>query len=183
MNREPRQEKVEAVEKLRSGFEQSKSTILTDYRGMNVAAMTKLRRNMRQAGVEYKVVKNTLAKIALHDLGITGLDLFFEGPTAIAMSKTDPVAPAKIISDFIRETRDTSLQVKAGLLNREFIDEAGIRALADLPSREQLLARVAGCFASPLSSMASVLSAPLRNVGYALQEILKRKEEQALAAG
>lgn len=183
MNREPKQEKVEAVKALRSGFEQSKSSILTDYRGINVAAMTKLRRNMRQAGVEYKVVKNTLAKIALHDLGITGLDPFFEGPTAIAMSKTDPVAPAKIISDFIRETRDTSLKVKAGLLNREFITEAGIRALAELPSREQLLARVARCFVSPLSSMASVLSAPLRNVGYALQEIRKQKEEQAPVAG
>jgi len=177
LKREPRQEKVKAVSELRSEFEQALSTVLTDYRGIDVATMTKLRRNMRQAGVQYKVVKNTLAKIALHDMGITGLDSFLEGPTAIATSTTDPVAPAKVISDFIRETRDVPLQVKAGLLNREFVDAAGIRALADLPSRIELLARVAGCLSSPLSRFASVLSAPLRNVGYALEQIRKQKEQ------
>jgi len=149
--------------------------------GIDVATMTKLRRNMRQAGVEYKVVKNTLARIALHDMGITELDPFLEGPTAIAMSASDPVAPAKVISDFIRETRDVPLQVKAGLLNRQFMNEVGIKALAELPSREQLLARVVGCFSAPLSSFASVLSAPLRNAGYALEQIRKQKEQAEAA--
>lgn len=175
--RSPRAEKVESVAEIRAKLEKSHSVILTNYRGINVANMTKLRKNMREAGVDYKVVKNTLAKRALHDIGVTSLDKYLEGPTAIAFGVADPVTPAKVILNFAKDVKE--LEVKAGLLGKNFLSVDGIKALADLPSREMLLAKVAGCIASPLSTFASLLSAPLRNIAYGLEAIRKKKEAEA----
>jgi large subunit ribosomal protein L10 len=183
LDRTPRKEKVEAVAEILSSLKSSKSAVLTNYRGINVAMMTRLRKNMRDAGVDYRVVKNTLAKIALHDLGITDLDQHLEGPTAIAFGTDDPVAPAKVLIGFIKSEKDVKdFQVKAGILDGKFMSADGVKALADLPAREVLLAQVAGTFASPLSSLASVLSAPIRNVAYALEAVRKQKEEAGQAA-
>jgi large subunit ribosomal protein L10 len=183
LDRTPRKEKVEAVAEILDSFKSSKSAILTNYRGINVAMITKLRKNMREAGVDYKVVKNTLARIALHEMGIKDLDEHLEGPTAIAFGMTDPVAPAKVLMTFIREAKDVKdFGVKAGLLDGKFMAADGVKALADLPSKDVLLAMVAGMFASPLSSLASVWSAPIRNVAYALEAVRKQKEEASQAA-
>lgn len=180
MDKAPRTEKVMSVDEIRDKLQRSKSLVLTNFRGVNVANMTKFRKAMREAGIEYKVVKNTLAKIALHDMGVDGLDTFLEGPTAIAFGIADPVAPAKVITSFMKDVKE--LEIKAGLLGLDVLKIDGIKALADLPSREVLLARVAGCIASPLTSLASLFSAPIRNVAYGLEAIRKQKEEAAGAS-
>jgi len=179
LEKSPRPEKVLSVSEIRSKFEASQAIVLTNYRGINVKAMTKLRKSLREAGVEYRVIKNSLARIALHDMGIDGLDTHLEGPTAIAFGLNDPVAPAKVLRNAQKDIRE--LEMKAGLLGKNILQVDGIKALADLPSKEVLLARVAGCFASPLTTMVSLLAAPLRNVGYGLEAIRKKKEAEAQA--
>lgn len=147
--------KEQEVAELQSLFEKSQSVVLTEYRGITVAQDVKLRAKMRAAGVEYRVAKNTLIRIASHNAGYDCLDAYLEGPTAIAFSE-DPVAAAKISGDFIKENKVTAF--KAGILNGSFMDAAGVDALAKLPSREILLAQVAGCFAAPMSALARVIN-------------------------
>ena len=149
-------EKEQQVAELQELFANAQSVVLTDYRGINVAQDVKLRAKMRAAGVEYRVAKNTLIKLAGHNAGYDCLDAYLEGPTAIAFSE-DPVAAAKVIGDFIKENKVTSF--KAGLLTGSFIDAAGIDALAKLPPRDVLLSQVASCFAAPLSSVARAFNA------------------------
>ena len=146
-------EKEQEVAELQALFEKSESVVLTDYRGITVAQDVKLRAKMREAGVEYRVAKNTLIKIASHNAGYDCLDTYLNGPTAIAFAE-DPVAAAKVSGDFIKENKVTSF--KGGILTGAFIDAAGIDALAKLPPREILLAQVAGCFAAPMSALARV---------------------------
>ena len=148
--------KEKAVAEMQQLFAENEAVILTDYRGISVDKDVKLRAQLRNAGVEYRVAKNTLIKIACNNYGVTSLDSYLEGPTAIAFSK-DPVAAAKIIGDFIKENKVTSF--KAGLLSGEFLDAAGVDALSKLPSREILLAQVAGCFAAPMAAMARAFNA------------------------
>lgn len=143
--------KEKAVAELQQLFVENDTVILTDYRGVSVAQDVKLRAKLRAAGVDYRVAKNTLLKIASNNLGQTCLDEYLNGPTAVAFSK-DPVVAAKIIGEFIKENKVTSF--KAGLLTGKFIDAAGVDALAKLPSREILLAQVAGCFAAPMAALA-----------------------------
>lgn len=169
-----RQEKEAAVQELLEKLGQAKGAVLTDYRGISVIKMTDLRRQLRQSGIELKVVKNTLAKRAASELGISGLDQYLEGPTAIAFSLTDPVAPAKSISEFIRTNK--ILEVKAGLVEGKVISAAGVQALADLPPREVLIAQVVGGIAAPLSGFLNVLQGPIRKLGYALEAVRKQKE-------
>lgn len=161
------------VEEIKGKLQNAKGVVLADYRGLNVAEVTKLRTKLREAGVEYKVLKNTMTRIAAHDLGINGLDPFLEGPTAIAFG-TDPVAPAKVISEFAKTNKN--LEIKAGLLEGKVIDFEGVKALADLPSREVLLAQIAAGMQAPLVGMVNVLQGPLRKAVYALDAIRKQKE-------
>jgi len=168
-----RQEKEAVVEMLREKFQNSKVIILTDYKGLNVAAMNKLRRKMQAADSEFKVVKNTLTKRVTHEMGLEDLDPFLEGPTAIATSSTDPVAPAKVLKEISKEHKE--LEIKAGLLEGSVVDIAAIKALADLPSREILLAQVVGGMQAPLSGFAGALQRLLRNFAYALEAIRKQK--------
>jgi len=149
-------EKEQEVAELQALFEKSQSVVLTDYRGITVAQDVKLRAKMRAAGVEYRVAKNTLIKIASHNAGYDCLDNYLEGPTAIAFSE-DAIAAAKVSGDFIRENKVTSF--KAGILTGNFIDAAGIDALAKLPSREVLLSQVAACFNAPMSAVARAFNA------------------------
>lgn len=171
VSRETKQEQVqELVEKLGG----AKGAVLTDYKGISVAKITLLRKQLREADVEFKVVKNTLAKRASAELGIEGLDTYLEGPTAIAFSLTDPVAPAKTVSEFIKNEK--MLEIKAGLVEGKVISGDGVKALADLPSREVLIAQVVGTMAAPLSGFLNVLQGPVRKLGYALEAIRKQKE-------
>lgn len=176
MNKQ-REAKVAATREIRDKLGASILAILADYRGLNVAEMTKLRRQLREAGVEFKVVKNTLTARAAQELGLDGLEPHLQGPTAIAFSATDPVAPAKILNEVVRNSK--TFQIKAGVLQGRIIGINEIKALSELPSREQLLARVVGGFQAPLSGLVNVLAGNMRNLVYALEAIRKKKEEAA----
>lgn len=161
------------VQKIKDNLAASKGAVLADYRGLNVAQITDLRRQLREAGVEYKVVKNTLTRLAASELGIEGLDSYLEGPTAIAYGKEDAVAPAKILSEFAKINKD--LEIKAGILDGKVIDLQSVKALAALPSREVLLAKVLGGMQAPMYGFANVLSANLRNFVYVLEAVRAQK--------
>lgn len=169
-----RPEKELVVGDIRERIEKAQVMVLTNYRGLNVAQVTKLRKKLREAGVEFRVLKNTLTRIAAHQTGLTGLDQYLEGPTAIAFGYTDPVAPAKALSDFAKDNKQ--LEIKAGLLAGKVIDPVGVKALADLPPREVLLARVLGGMQTPLVGFASVLQAPIRGFVYGLESLRKKRE-------
>ena len=169
-------EKQSVVSELKGKLSASKGAVLTNYRGLTVAQDTQLRRKLREGGVEYRVVKNTMTRIAAQEIGIEGLDVYLEGPTAIAMCETDPVAPARIISEFIKENKLKSLEVKAGLLEGKVIDADGVKALADLPSREVLLSKALAGMQSPIVGFVNVLQGSLRKFVYALEAVRKQKE-------
>lgn len=169
--------KKQEVAQLKENFKNIKSAVITDYRGLNVTELTELRARLREAGVEYKVTKNTLLKIAAKEAGIEGLDEFFKGPTAVAYGLEDAVAPAQIISKFAKD--HDNLEIKAGILDGEVIGLDEIKALADLPPREILLTQLAGVFQAPIVGLVNVLQGPIRKMGYALEEIRKVKEQQA----
>lgn len=164
---------AEIVEKMK----ESKSFIVTDYRGLTVAEVTELRNQLREAGVEYKVLKNTLLTIAAKELGYEGIDDYFKGPTAVAFGVEDAVAPAQVLSKFAKDNE--KLEIKAGILDGQFINAEEIQALAELPSKEVLLGKLANILQSPIAGMAQVLQGSIRKLVYALAEIQKVKEQQA----
>lgn len=169
-----RTEKQAIVAELKEKLTATKGAVLTNYRGLTVGQDTKLRRKLREAGVEYRVVKNTMTRIAAQEIGLEGLDAYLEGPTAIAISMTDPVAPAKLISEFAKENK--VLEIKAGIVEGKVIDAAGVKELASLPSREVLIAKMLGSMQSPISGFVNVLQGTIRNVVYVLEAVRKQKE-------
>jgi len=169
-----RPEKVSEVEVLRERLGRAQTVVLTDFRGLTVAEIGQLRARLRQAGVEYRVVKNRLLRIAARDAGIEALDAYLEGPTAAAFGYDDPVAVAKIIHDFIRQMR--KLETKGGVIDRRAVTAAEIRRLADLPPRQVLLAQLAGGIAGPLAGMVAVLSGVTRGLATVLDQIRQQRE-------
>jgi large subunit ribosomal protein L10 len=156
---------AEIVEKLKT----SKSTILTDYRGLTVAEMTELRKQLREAGVEFKVLKNTLTRRATEEVGLTELNESLTGPTAIAFSYDDVVAPAKILHKFAKDHE--ALEIKGGVVEGRIVSLDEVKALAELPSREGLL-----------SMLLSVLQAPMRNFALAVKAVADKNGEAGEAA-
>jgi large subunit ribosomal protein L10 len=169
-----RERKQQIVNEIKEKLDNSSAVIVTDYRGLNVSQMTKLRAELRNAGIEYKVLKNTLTSLAARELDLADLDNYLSGPTAIAFSREDPVAPAKVLTKFAKEHK--ALEIKGGLLDGKIIDANSIKALADLPGREELLAQVLRGFQSPLSQLVNVLNGPIRNLVYVLEAVRKQKE-------
>lgn len=157
----------------------AKSVILADYRGLTVEQDTDLRNALRKAGVEYKVVKNTLTKFAMKENGLDAIDGYLNGPTAIALGVADPVTPAKVLVEYARKYE--KLELKAGVVEGKIVDIEGIRALAELPSREVLVARALGSFKSPISGLVNVLNANLRGLAVALNAICEQKVKTAEA--
>lgn len=168
--------KKQVVAEVKEKLNSAHSVVITDFRGLTVAEATELRAKLREAGVEYKVLKNTLFKIAADDIGIEGFDQYLAGPNAFAFGLSDAVAPAKVLSEFAKTHKN--LVIKAGYLEGKVIDMDGVKALADLPSREELLSKVLAGMQSPLYGMVNVLQGPIRKLGYALEEVRKLKEAQ-----
>ncbi|WCK54681.1 50S ribosomal protein L10 [Aneurinibacillus sp. Ricciae_BoGa-3] len=160
-----REEKVQAVSEIVDKFRSSKSTVVADYRGLNVAQVTQLRKLCREAGVDFKVYKNTLARRATAEVELTGLDEYLTGPTAIAFSMEDEMAAAKVLSDFAKANE--ALEIKAGVLEGNVMNAAEVKAIASLPNREGLL-----------SMLLSVLQAPMRNFALAVKAVGDQKEGQ-----
>lgn len=173
----PRPEKVAAVEEIRGRLEESKAVFVTDYRGLTVAQITRLRRKLRELGTDYKVVKNTLTRLAAQDTDAQALDPYLSGPSALAFAKEDPVATAKALSDFARESR--VLEVRGGVLGGKPLGPDDVKALADLPPREVLLAQVVGGIQAPIAGFVFVLQGTLRKLVYALDAVRQKKEEAA----
>lgn len=159
-----REEKEQLVADIAQKLRDSKSTILTDYRGLNVAEVTELRKNLRDAGIEYKVLKNTMVRRATASTDLTEIDEHLKGPTAIAFSNEDVVAPAKILVDFAK--KHEALEIKVGILEGQVVSIDEVNSLASLPSREGLL-----------SMLLSVLQAPMRNMALAVKAVADQKDE------
>lgn len=169
-------EKQAIVAELKERLTTAKGAVLTNYRGLTVAQDTQLRRKLREAGVEYRVVKNTMTRIAAQEAGVDDLVGYLEGPTAMAVSFSDPVAPARVISDFVKEHKLKTLEVKAGLVEGKVITADGVKALANLPSREVLLSQVLAGMQAPIAGLVNVLQGSIRNVVYVLDAVRQQKE-------
>ena len=132
------EEKSQVVSEIKEKFQQASGIVLADYRGLTVAQVTQLRAQLRLAGVEFRVMKNTLVRRAAGELGVEGLDSYLKGPTALAFC-ADPVAPAKVLLEFAKVNKLNKFQIKAGVLDGKVIGPEEVKALAALPSREVLL--------------------------------------------
>ncbi|MBM7704977.1 50S ribosomal protein L10 [Metabacillus iocasae] len=159
------EQKKQVVEEIADKFKASNSTIVVDYRGLNVSEVTELRKQLREAGIEFKVYKNSLTRRAAEQAELTGLNDALTGPNAIAFGGEDVVAPAKILNDFAK--KHEALEIKAGVIEGNVTTVEEIKALAELPSREGLL-----------SMLLSVLQAPIRNLALATKAVADQKEEQ-----
>ncbi|EOB9289898.1 TPA: 50S ribosomal protein L10 [Staphylococcus aureus] len=158
--------KKQLVDEIAEVLSNSVSTVIVDYRGLTVAEVTDLRSQLREAGVEYKVYKNTMVRRAAEKAGIEGLDEFLTGPTAIATSSEDAVAAAKVISGFAKDHE--ALEIKSGVMEGNVITAEEVKTVGLLPSHDGLV-----------SMLLSVLQAPVRNFAYAVKAIGEQKEENA----
>ena len=177
MPTEAKRQEVAELTELLSG---SSSAIVADYRGLTVADMGAVRRTLRDRGISYRVVKNRLARIAADQAGLGELAPLLDGPSALAVGSADEVVVARTFLDATRPYRAVS--VRGGVIRGRRIDAEEVTALASLPGREVLLGQLAGGIAAPLTGLASLLSAPLRNLGYALQQLAERKAEEGGSA-
>ena len=178
---EPRSDKVAEVEALEERLRNSSIVILTDYRGLTVGEIGTLRGKLRGASLEYRVAKNTLLSRAAENVGVVGLEPHLTGPTAVVFGNDDPGVPARVLQDFIRQFR--KLEIKGGVVEGHALDAAGVQALATLPGRPELLARVVGAVQGPLFSLVMVLTAAPRGLVTALDAIRKRRETEEGASG
>lgn len=168
-----RTEKETIVQELAQRLADTPATFLADYRGINVEQATQLRRELTQAGVEYRVVKNNLLKLAAQGTPSEELQSFCAGPTAIALSGADPVAPAKILSKFAKEI--DAFELKAGVLSGKLLSVTEIGALAALPSREELLAKALSSMNAPVSNFVGTMAAMPRSLVQVLNAIGQSK--------
>ena len=167
------EQKKVIVAQIKEKFESAHSAVFVDYRGLTVAEVTELRNECRKAGVEYVVLKNTMIELAAKELGIEGLDSYLKGPTAVAFGHKDPASPPKILSDFIKKT--TKMELKCAVIDKQTLDAAGAQALADLPPKEVLIAKMMGSLNAPITNFVGVLSATLRSLVYAIEAVRKQK--------
>ncbi len=158
--------KKQKVEEIKVKFDGAKSAILVDFRGLNVDETTELRKNFREAGVEYKVYKNNLVKLAIADTEFEPLSQDLTGPNAIAFSYDDPVTPARIIKNFAE--KHDNLELKTGVVEGIYFDQEKIIEISSIPSRDVLLAKLLGS-----------LQAPVSNFAYLLSNIIEEKEKEA----
>lgn len=165
--------KAEVVAEIKDKFNSSAAVILTDYRGLTVKEMQALRVKLREVGGEVRVYKNTLTEIALRELALPTMDEYLQGPTAFVFSAEDPVAPAKAIVDFAKEHK--ALEVKGGFIDNAVINAESVKAVAALPSREQLVARLLGALQGPMSSLVRVMNGPQAAFARAVRAVADQK--------
>lgn len=167
------EEKKAVVSSLADQMKNASSGVLVDYKGITVADDTKLRRELRKAGVEYAVVKNTMLRLAADQTGLKELDPVLSGTTALAVSATDPVAPAKILNAYAK--KNDNFKIKAGFVDGKVISPKEVASLAELPSREVLISRVLGGLNAPISGFVNVLNGNIRGLVVALNAIAEKK--------
>lgn len=172
----PKQEKIDAVELVKEKLSRAKSVVVTDYRGLTVAQMTDLRNRLRKEDVEYKIVKNRLAKIALRESGLDPMDDFLKGTTAIAFGTKDPISPAKVLTAYAKDNE--KLKIIGGLMDNAIMDVSMITVLSQMPSREVLLGRLVGSLASPVQRLAYGLNQTAAKVVFAVAAVARKRAEQ-----
>ena len=170
----PRPEKVQAVEEIKERFEKAEATFLTEYRGLTVNEQQELRRGLRAAGAEYKVVKMSLARRAALELGFDELTESMNGPTAIAFASADPVPVAKALKDFAKDHE--RLVLKVGLMSGKLLAPEQVSKLADIEPRDVLLSKIAGAAKAPLAKMAGMLASFTRDSASMFSQLLEKKE-------
>ncbi len=174
MERSPRPEKVAVVDEVRARLSDATSTIVTEYRGLDVKAMQSLRSELRAAGGTYAVYKNTLVRLAARELELGDLEPLLSGPTALAFVGDDVAKVAKALRDFARA--NPNLVIKGAVLSGTVIDADQVDALAELPSREELLARLAGGLQAPSQRVASLLNATVAKFAYGVSALIAERE-------
>jgi large subunit ribosomal protein L10 len=172
----PTREKIESVEDLKRRLSGVKTVLLAEYRGLTVQQLSDLRRQLRAVSAEYKVVKNRLAKLALSK-DLAGVKNLLTGPTGMIISKDDPVAVAKALHTFARTNQ--ALVIKAGYVEGQMLEAAGLKALADLPSKDAVRAQIVGAIQGPLAQLVGLLQAPQRELVYVLAQRGKNAEQAA----
>ncbi len=173
----PRPDKIEKVKEIKKYFASVEAAIVTEYRGLNVSEMAELRKSLRANDVEYRVLKNTLVRIALRDTDSEPVLELVEGPIAVAFVKGEISKAARALINFSREKPE--LKVKGGFIQGKLVNAAGIRTIATLPPREVLLARLVGTMNMPVSNLVAVLSGPSRSLVQVLNSLRQMKEEAA----
>lgn len=168
-----RNSKEQVVAELAGTLASAKAAFLADYRGLNVEKLTQLRRELRGSGAEYRVVKNTLLRLAAKGTDMECMSAMLEGPTAVAIVPQDPVAPAKVLADFAKANAKFAL--KGGALGGKVLSADDVRALAELPSREVLLGRMLGSLNAPVTNFVGVLAAVPRSLVQVLAAIQEKK--------
>lgn len=174
----PTEAKQAAVAELVELFKTAEYSIVSDHRGLSVADLLKVRRELREKGIDYRVIKNRLARIAADQAGRAELVPLLTGPSALATGAPDESSLAKGLID---ATKPFKVEIRGAALRGETIDAAAVSALAELPDRETLLAQLAGAISAPLGTMAGLLTAPLRDLGYGLAQLREQRESAEAA--
>jgi len=170
-------QKQETVAALATRLKRTTTLYVTDFTGLDVAKMTQLRRRLRQAGTDFVVVKNTLARRALGDAQVPGLEDHLAGPTGLVLAGADPVAAAKVLADFAREFEKPA--IKVGLVDGKAVTPAQVKRLASLPPRLELLGQLGGTLQAPMASFAGALNGVLMNVVGALEALRAKRADGA----
>lgn len=172
----PTQKKIQSVAEMKELFENSSSLFVTDYQGLNVTDMTVLRKSLREKNVRLLIAKNTLMKIAAKEAGVTGIDDFFKGPTAIAFTSDDPAACAKILNDSFKDKELP--RMKVFVIDEEVFEAAQISRLADLPTKEILLSQVVAAVEAPFTSLIGSLDGFFRELVGSIDALADKKNSE-----
>ncbi len=170
----PNAQNVEILENIKKDLENSCAMWVVDYRGLTVKEIQELRRGIRGADAQMKVYKNTLVRLALEQTSGPDMDAVLSGPSAFIFTGEDPVAPAKVIRDFAK--KNEALEIKGGMMDGAFLDVAQVEAVASLPSREELIAKLLGTISNPLVKTVRVLNGPMESFARVLSAIASEKE-------
>lgn len=174
-----RPEKAAAVAELKEKFQTAKSVVLADNKGLSVAQAVKLRKEAKAQNVEFKVAKNTLIRIAARELGIEGLDPVLEGPTVLVFSFNEEATAAKLVKDFVGKDKNPKLEMKAGVLEGRVLDVNGVKELADLPTKEVLVAQIIAGVQAPLAGVVGAVNGILAQVVYAIDARIRQLDGDA----
>jgi large subunit ribosomal protein L10 len=164
----PTAEKVESLERLRERLDGVNTAVLTEYRGLTVQQLHDLRKQLKAAAAEYKVVKNRIAKLAVADTPLRSLAAHLKGPTAMVLSRQDPVAVAKALQGFARTNQ--ALAIKIGYVDGQVLQPPELKSLADLPSREAMRSQLVGLIQGPAAQLVGLVQAPHRELAYVLEQ-------------
>jgi large subunit ribosomal protein L10 len=174
----PTAEKAGTIEELRQRLGGATAAVLTEYRGLTVQQLSELRKQLKAASAEYRVVKNRLARVAIEGSALASLRSHLSGPIGVVIARKDPAAVARALQGFAKT--NPALQVRVGIVDGQLLDPKGLKAVADLPSREALRAQVVGVIQGPLAQLVGLLQAPQRELAYILAERGKQAQpEQA----